>query len=342
MEGRPGFPFTLKTDQMESNSISLKDLNNMLKWSLDQKIADAIEKIDLFYNRMEGKTYIGYSGGKDSTVLRHLVDSYCKAFGHPDPPLVFNNTTNEFKEMIAFVKAQGDRVIWLKPKMTFAQSLIKNGYPVVSKEQAQYIREAKSTKSKKLLYLRMNGRGGDKGSQGMISKKWQFLVNADVKVTEKCCKILKKDPAKAFEKETGLSGFLGTTTEEGTLRKQSALKFGCNIYSDTRSLSRPMLIWTEKDVWAYIKRYDLPYCSIYDDQVIDGVIIPGEERTGCAYCGFGQHLEQKRTGMNKFQRLSYREPNRYKSFMDKLGYRSILRMVGIQLADEDGMQGRLF
>src|SRR5690606_13304536 len=102
-----------------------------------------------------------------------LCDKFTDMCGYQRMPCVFNDTTNEHREILEFVKSFGDEIIWLKPKMTFAQSLIKNGYPLISKEQAQYIREAKHTNSDFMRDLRMNGRGGEKKRQGMISNKWK-------------------------------------------------------------------------------------------------------------------------------------------------------------------------
>ena len=37
----------------------------------------------------------------------------------------------------------------------------------------------------------------------------------------------------------------------------------------------PILDWTEHDVWKFIKHYNLPYCSLYDE---------GFDRLGCVGC----------------------------------------------------------
>lgn len=315
----------------------MEKIENKIKWSLDQKIMHSLMLIDEYYHHYNGKVYLAFSGGKDSVLLKWLCDKFTKACGYPDIPLVFNNTTNEYKQILDFVKSFGDRVVWLKPKMTFAQSLELNGYPLISKEQSQYIREAKTTKSDKLRDLRMNGRkkltkSGKQYIQGKISEKWKFLVDEPINITNKCCDILKKDPAKKFEKETGLKPIVGVTQGEGGLRKQrSYMQDYCNTYGD-RPISKPLNIYFESDVWDVILSNKIPYCEIYDDQVIDGVLVSGEKRTGCAYCAFGQHLEDPEN--NKFTRNYYREKNRYLSFMDKLGYREALHKIGIKLPDD--------
>jgi len=321
---------------MNSNtSISKTELIERQSWTLDQKICHSLEVIDVFYNRMEGNVYLAFSGGKDSTVLKWLIETFLSAASLDPIPNIFNNTTNEYKDILEFVRSFGDKVIWLRPEMTFAQSLVKNGYPLVSKEQAQYIYEARTTKSLKLYNIRMYGKkktakSGRQYLQGKISEKWKYLVHADIKITSKCCEILKKRPVKKYEKETGRRAIIGTMAENSSLRMQTYLKNGCNTF-EGRPVSRPLSIWTETDIWACIKKYDIEYAKIYDDQVIDGVKVAGEENTGCAYCAFGQHLLN---GETKFDRLKIREPKRYASFMDKLGYRKAIEAIGIKLPEE--------
>lgn len=314
-------------------------LEEMQSLPLEEKLLHALTVIDTFYHKMEGKVYLGFSGGKDSCVLKWLCDKFTDAAGYPRVQLVFNNTTNEYQEILEFVKSFGDQVTWLRPKMTFAQSLQKNGYPLVSKEQAQRISEARNTKSDKLRDIRINGtvrkskKTGREYVSGKISEKWKYLVFEDVEVTSKCCDILKKAPVRKFEKETGLHPIIGVMADESVLRRQQYRKTGCNTFDGKRPISKPLSVFTQEDIWTLIDMYDIEICSIYFDQEIDGEIIPGEERTGCAYCAYGTHFEDPEN--TKFHRLHKREPKRYKSMMDKLGYRKALHAYGIKLPDDE-------
>ena len=109
-------------------------------------------------------------------------------------------------------------MLFLRPKLTFKEVIEKYGFPVISKEQAQYIRQyTTTTKSDKLKNLRFNG--GEKGNF-CISKKWRYLIDAPFKVSEQCCDIMKKRPFKAYEKLSGRKPMTGVMACESNLRKQ--------------------------------------------------------------------------------------------------------------------------
>lgn len=313
--------------------------------SLEQKVYHFYEVIDTYYHKLNGKVYAAFSGGKDSTVMVYLLDNWCKMMGYEQIPLVFNNTTNEYSEILEFVKSYGKRVTWLRPKITFAQSLVKNGYPLVSKEESQKISEAKNTKSDYLRDLRLNGvariskSSNKEYTSGKISKKWKYLVYEDIQVTSKCCDVLKKDPVKKYEKETGLNAIVGTTVDESNLRKQQYTKAGqCNVFGK-RNISKPLSIFTEKDIYALVEKYNITICSIYYDKEIDGEIVQGEKRTGCAYCAFGVHFEDPNN--TKFHRLKKREPKRFNSIMEKLRYKRALKLVGVDVDAKPIKQAQL-
>jgi len=294
-------------------------IEEMLKWDLDKKINHALKRIQEFYKAEDGLVYIAFSGGKDSTVLLHLVRSL-----YPEVEAVFCNTTNEFVEVLSFVK-QTENVVTVHPEMSFNKTVEVYGFPLVSKKVSKAIltlrAEADNTKATRNLYMTGYNRKGHFSQRWKLAKKWLPLIKeAEFNITSKCCDILKKDPTKKYEKETGKRGFIGTMASDSIQRRSTWLKMGCNTYEGTSVKSRPLSVWTSSDIWEYIERFSVPYSKIYDDIINEEtgeVLIEGEHNTGCAYCAFGAHLEKSDlVTKNRFQRLALRKPKQFKKMMN--------------------------
>jgi 3'-phosphoadenosine 5'-phosphosulfate sulfotransferase (PAPS reductase)/FAD synthetase len=248
--------------------------------------------------------YVAFSGGKDSTVLLDIARKL-----YPEVMGVFNNTGLELPEINHFVKSFAN-ITTLRPKIPFHEVIRKYGWPIISKEQAQFIREYRNTNSDKLRNIRWNGR---ENGRSKISEKWKFAVDAPFKISEKCCDKLKKDPAKRFEKLTGKKPMLGVMAGESQLRSQRHI---CNLYDAKRPVSKPLLRWEEKDIWEYIRKYDVEYCEVYDQ---------GWERTGCIFCMYGIHKDSP----NRFEMIKKPHPKIYDYVINKLGAKEVLDYMGI-------------
>lgn len=66
----------------------------------------------------------------------------------------------------------------------------------------------------------------------------------------------------------------------------------------------PIIDWTDEDVWQYIKQFNLPYCSLYDQ---------GYKRIGCILCPFssGDALRRDIEHYPKIVEAYRRAANRY-------------------------------
>ena len=295
------------------NSNQLKERMN---WPLDMKVAMTINRIHEWYRFHCGQVYVAFSGGKDSMVLVDLVRSQ-----FPDVPIVFVDTGLEFPEIRDFVKKY-DNVVWLKPKMTFVEVIEKYGFPVISKKVAMGISRYRNTTSDLQKELRLHGgtnpTSGRK-QQRTISKKYHYMIDAPFKISEQCCDVMKKSPFKRYNKESGRHAFVGTMVGDSNDRKTRYIESGCNSFDDNGQ-SKPLSIWTEENIWEYIKLKNIPYSKIYD---------MGYDRTGCAFCAFGCQEEVRKGKEGRFVRMRRTHPKMWVYCMDKLGMREVLNYMDI-------------
>ena len=108
---------------------------------LDRKIQISQTRIIEWYQRNKGNVVVSFSGGKDSTVLLHLVRSI-----YPDVPAVFSNTGLEYPEIFRFVQTFPNVEI-VRPNMVFSEVISTYGYPLIGKEVAEAIYYARRIRS---------------------------------------------------------------------------------------------------------------------------------------------------------------------------------------------------
>jgi 3'-phosphoadenosine 5'-phosphosulfate sulfotransferase (PAPS reductase)/FAD synthetase len=298
------------------------ELKQMQSLPLQAKVIKTQQRIKEWYERYDGNVYVSFSGGKDSTVLLDIARDL-----YPDIPAVFVDTGLEYPEVKDFVKTI-DNVVVLKPKMVFTEVIKKYGYPVISKEQSQFISEVRNCKNKDGInyFKRLNG---NKWGRGKISEKWKYLIDAPFKISNKCCSIMKKDPARDYEKASGNHPITGMMASESSKRTIDYLKTGCNAFDIKRPQSQPMGFWTEQDVLDYLRVCELPYASVYGDIVEDEsgtLTTTGADRTGCMFCMFGIHLEK---GMNRFQRMQTTHPQLWDYCINNLNLKEVLDFIGV-------------
>ena len=167
-------------------------------------------------------------------------------------------------------------------------------------------------------------------------EKWKFVLDAPFQVGSQCCNVMKKNPARDFNKETGLKPITGMMACESVKRKNAWLKTGCNAFDKKDPQSQPIAFWTEQDVLEYIKRFNLPYASVYGEILQDknGKYYTTDcDRTGCVFCGFGCHIEKE---PNRFQRMKQTHPKLWEYCMKPwkdggLGMKEVLEYINVKI-----------
>ena len=147
---------------------TVEDLRQKQALPLNLKIRLTKSRIRDWINEFgEDGVYISFSGGKDSTVLLHLVRE-----DYPNVPAVFVDTGLEYPEIREFVKSF-DNVTWLKPKMNFRKVIETYGYPFISKELSDII-------------------GGGQRARKILQDEGIDITDMEV-VIQECAKRLKKE-----------------------------------------------------------------------------------------------------------------------------------------------------
>lgn len=308
---------------------TMSDLIQFRSLSLKEKLSLSKQRIRAWYEHYDGEVYVSFSGGKDSTVLKHIVDSM-----YSDVPSVFVNTGLEYPEIRLFAMRQKN-IVRVDPKMKFYEVIEKYGYPVISKEISDCVDQARKSleKDSTANTVRVHKiKGTLKNKDGSPSQfncsKYAYLLNAPFKVSAKCCDYMKKEPLKRYGKETGRVPIIGTMTHESRARLNSWLKTGCNAFESQYPQSKPLSFWTEQDILQYILENNLEIASVYGEIVEDNgkLHLTGEQRTGCMFCMFGAHLEDE---PNRFQRMKQTHPKQYDYCINKLGLGDVLDFIGV-------------
>ena len=324
-----------EADKTKNNAARLKELQIMpLEW----KVMLTQERVREFYEHFDGAVYVSFSGGKDSTVLLNLVREV-----FPDAPAVFFNTGLEYPEIREFAMGH-ENVEEVRPRwgrraktrgknpndvLTFLDVVNIYGYPLVSKEVAGSIAEARHLQGgvgwQKLH--RQYKHSGDSGERMYDRSKYLPLFGLPLKISSKCCAALKKGPAGIYGRAKKRHPIIASMTEESDHRKTAWVKQGgCNAFDGKAPHSNPMAFWTEQDVLKYVVETGIEICSVYGDIACedeDGFEYNAKEmiqstttklrctgcnRTGCIFCAFGAHLEK---GETRFQRLAKTHPRQY-------------------------------
>ena len=218
--------------------------------------------------------YLSYSGGKDSHFLYWFIKEYLH---RDDIKIVGINTYMEHPEIRERIMKNSDVV--LLPAMKPMEIKEKYGIPCFSKIQDEYIsRYQRGSRAKSTLDF-IEGNNSTKFKLNKTAKEL-LKQNKLHKISNKCCKVLKKDTAHKFQKESGLKPILGVREDESALRKSKYKScFTKNgTFTPIHDLSNELL---EK----IIKKYNIEVPEVYNHI----------SRTGCMGCPYGsfKHRTEK-------------------------------------------------
>ena len=290
-------------------------VQQLMAISPQAKVERSRRKIQEFMSGVDQMAYVAFSGGLDSRVLLDLVRTECR-LSRERVPAVFVDTGLEYPDVREVALRHADVV--LRPKMTYGAVVKKYGFPVVSKVVSHAVYKIRTTKSEfcKQHYLTGMTHNGP-GKAGVLPAKWRKLLDAPFAISDQCCEVMKKRPSLAYQKQVGRFPMLGMRISDSRQRRQLYSRRGsCNAFGE-KALSWPMAIWTDEDVWWYVRDRGLDYPAQYDH---------GSTGTGCFACMFGVHMEP---GENRFQRMYRDNPKMWKACMDGFGCGEVMKFLGL-------------
>lgn len=233
---------------------------------------------------LENNSYISYSGGKDSTVVSFLFDL---AIPSNKIPRLFLNTGIEYREMLKFVKAQAKedaRILIHNVGVNIRDMLNTYGYPFKSKEHALKVSVYQHSGLGKTV-LNYIGKGDKKTFLCPEILKYQFTPQFTLKVSNKCCYKLKKEPAEKWAKENGKTiDITGMRQSEGGLRLSHS---SCAVFSKGKLQKfHPLFPVPDSFVEYVVRKYDISLCKLYQSPY-------NFKRTGCKGCPFSVDLAKQ-------------------------------------------------
>jgi len=334
--------------------ISFRDLEKEQARDLDYKIGKAVDAVKEALAVCKHRAAIAFSGGKDSTVLWHLIRTHFPQYAYKTV-IIYGNTSVEYPECLKFArwlarewgqgqfhealparttssgykykaqreilqyliatgkvnevlkddgklkstaaleaacpphlreKFEREKLIWPEgTRMSYWWCVDQYGWPLLGKAFSRL----KARRINIDCFLRFSE------SQSDDPKLLAYYdVLRQVKISQACCDVLKKEPSERLQAELDVDViFKGLMAAESQAREMNFVTRGYLFKSSRPYLGgdpfwhcNPISIWTDDDIWAYIRRFNVPYSKLYDMGWTDK---DGKfhkiKRNGCIGCG---------------------------------------------------------
>ena len=188
------------------------------------------------------------------------IDEWNDQFKNKDPKEVLSFFLNQYKDKIALASSLGaedqvltEMIIGINPSTTIftldTGRLFPETYDLIEKTNQKY-----NIKIKVFF-------PDYKEVEKMVSEKGINPFYESIENRKLCCSIRKTKPIKRAFKDLDIWIC-------GLRKDQSVTRFYSKLieWDDVNSLLKlnPLINWSEKDVWEYVKKYDIPYNELHD------------------------------------------------------------------------------
>lgn len=224
------------------------------------KVQMAIDRLRAFEPK-EGY-YVADSGGKDSSCVVKLCEMAGVKFDAH-----YNATTIDPPQLVRFIRQHHPETEIEKPEYTMRELIIKKQCPP-TRFMRYCCAELKETRGEGRIVVT-----GVRWAESLNRRKKRGLVNID---GEKARKIADELGAEHRDARYGI--ILNTDNDKNRRMVEMC-------YRTHQTLVNPIIDWTDEDVWEFIKRYNVPYCELYDC---------GFKRLGCVACPQGGFANMQR------------------------------------------------
>lgn len=180
-------------------------------------------------------------------------------------------------------------LIWRKgTTMSYWWCVDQYGFPILGKSKSKL--DARRINIDCFLRFSKSGSVNDE-----LLAYYELL--RQVKISQHCCKLLKKDPSERVQAELDIDViFKGLMAAESRTRMMSFCTRG-SLFAGRRDHlpegdpfwhCNPLGIWTDDDIWNCIRRFDIPYSPLYDMGYTDSRGVTHKiQRNGCWGCATG-------------------------------------------------------
>lgn len=233
---------------------------NQLNMSGLDRVETAMERLRTF--EPEEGYYLAFSGGKDSVVIKALADmAGVKYDAH------YNVTSVDPPELVNFIREHHPDVEWDFPRD-------KDGKRITMWNLIPQ-RKFPPTRTKRYCCDFLKERGGE-GRFCVMGVRWAESARrrnnrAGLEIN------FQKDKEK-------------TVSVDPDNPDNAVMVRPCPTKS--KNVLNPIIDWSNEDVWEFIKRYDIPYCKLYDQ---------GYDRLGCVGCPMSSNAKEELKAYPEFE-----------------------------------------